>query len=101
MRLIDADAFERHMMFQTSAEGVCDDCLQYVTDELKNYPTVDAAPVIRCKDCIHNDLDVSESLTVCRFDGTFHSPDFYCASGRRDDLVETEEIGGGTTNALG
>lgn len=51
MRLIDADQFERHLMFNSSNQEICDDCLQFVTDELMAFPTVDAVPLIRCKDC--------------------------------------------------
>lgn len=51
-RLIDANAFEWHLMQNASREDICDDCLQYVTDELMTAPAVDAVEVVRCKDCV-------------------------------------------------
>lgn len=95
MRMIDAAAFERHLMSETSVEDICDDCLQYVTDELMNYPTVDAAPVIRCKDCKW--YQEGKLLTENRFCfrlkhpkedrrvGYNFGPEDFCSYGERED----------------
>ncbi len=47
MRLIDADAFERRVMFDSEIED-----LQDVIYALRDYePIADAVEVVRCKDC--------------------------------------------------
>ena len=59
-QLIDAGAFERYLMVTAPEDGVCDDCLQYVTDELMTFPTVDAVEVCCCKDCKHMEITPDE-----------------------------------------
>ena len=59
MRLIDADRLFESIYDNVSApyeEAVAakEDCLC----EIEDAPTVDAVPVVRCKDCIHYDLGV-------------------------------------------
>lgn len=49
MRLIDADVASRWM---EQNEAYMD------AEILRAIPTVDAVPVVRCKDCIHYDLGV-------------------------------------------
>ena len=47
MRLIDADAFERRVMFDSDIED-----LQDVIYALRDYESIaDAVQVVRCKDC--------------------------------------------------
>jgi len=49
MRLIDADALEKEMCsgceYNKSKYANCDDCA------IANAPTIDAEPVVHCKDC--------------------------------------------------
>lgn len=61
MRLIDADALQKSL----GMANECEDCpnrtaiffcglsadLAEVCDEIVNAPTIDAVPVVRCKDC--------------------------------------------------
>ena len=59
MRLIDADAlvedieeYQKSMMFDSYAERMhFDDIIDFAVDHLEEAPTIDAVPVVRCKDC--------------------------------------------------
>lgn len=67
MRLIDADALQKRL----GMANECKDCpnrtaivfcglsadLVEVCDEIANAPTIDAVPVVRCKDCKHRDAE--------------------------------------------
>jgi hypothetical protein len=89
MKLIDADEIlpmmERKMDMQDLYLPI--HFQEMVIDEM---PTVDAVPVVRCKDCKHYrtsdaghpDCDYCNRL-IC---GTVR-PDFYCADGERKDDV--------------
>lgn len=60
--------------------------LHDVADDLRKMPTIDAVPVVRCKDCRHwygeteNDAiaDCGGLMTATRT-----TPDFFCAYGER------------------
>lgn len=47
-------------------------------------PTVDAVPVVRCKECKYN-LTPSGEGAVCDYDGYVHKRDWFCADGERKD----------------
>ena len=58
----------------------CDigDAIDYFLDEDIS-PTIDAVPVVLCKDCVHWD----EAIQACdEIDGIF-LPDWFCADGER------------------
>lgn len=81
MRLIDADKLERQEYWGNER------CFDYVdAEDIDNAPTVDAVPVVRCKDCKHSWEDIggltcSHGVCVdCVVLG-----DFYCANGERND----------------
>ena len=61
MRLIDADALMKwvndHYDFEVYTVG-------YISDIIKDIPTVDAEPVIRCKDCKY--WYAGENINYCR-----------------------------------
>lgn len=92
-RLTDAGAFERYLMVAAPEDGVCDDCLQYVTDELMTYPAADAVEVVRCRDCkwyrygeYFDDQKFCYRLKHPDLDkrvGYNFSPDDYCSYGER------------------
>lgn len=74
MRLIDADALIKTL-------GI-DDLPIRLTYEIENAPTVDAVPVIRCKDCKHWQCDDSESY--CDELGIFNTDmNSYCSYAKR------------------
>ena len=81
MRLIDAGKLERQEYWGNER------CFDYVdAEDIDNAPTVDAVPVVRCKDCKHSWEDIggltcSHGVCVdCVVLG-----DFYCANGERKD----------------
>ena len=88
MRLIDGDRLFESIYDNVSApyeEAVAakEDCL----GEIEDAPTVDAVPVVRCKDCIHYDLGVCLKIYS---DGNAHpeawqsrKPDDFCSYGER------------------
>ena len=80
MRLKDAD---------TLIETICHDCTYRCNEycrEIKhiiNAPTVDAVPVVRCKDCIY--WYDGMCGRYCTLDQKEHSVSYYCADGERKD----------------
>lgn len=80
MRLKDAD---------TLIETICHDCTYRCNEycrEIKhiiNAPTVDAVPVVRCKDCIY--WYDGMCGRYCTLDQKEHSESYYCADGERKD----------------
>ena len=51
MRLIDADALKEHIKRYTSVFAKYD--WREICEMLNDAPTVDAVPVVRCKDCVY------------------------------------------------
>ena len=83
MWLIDADVALRHKRKMSGADfgGEFWDEAVLVSD-IKNAPTIDAVPVVRCKDCAvpHN------KYTGCpMLNGLVTPPNFYCPFGERKD----------------
>ena len=79
MRLIDADA----LIKEACAEGA----YGYVdVKQIADAPTVDAMPVVRCKDCIHSYDDLCGiCCTYCGYLDCVVYPHFYCAGGKRKE----------------
>ena len=97
MRLIDADAlnpFYRSMLKPYNNGKCLKEYMAVAMNDIEKAPTVDAVPVIRCKDCIHN---VSNRITdplctndysgcdiVCDyFETDGMEPDDYCSYAER------------------
>ena len=85
MRMIDADKFILALM-DASLSSVDEDTILDLVDSV---PTVDAVPVVRCKDCTHYDLGVCLKIYS---DGSAHpeawqprKPDDFCSYGERKD----------------
>lgn len=93
MRLIDADAFTKWWR-----ETYCDkckrkktiDCVGCVDDHflkcLEKYaPTIDAEPVVRCKDCIHRVKGAKMCMhpKVIGWDAIEPEDDDFCSYGER------------------
>ena len=78
MRLIDADA----LIEKSKLHGMKFAALQIV---IHNAPTIEAEPVVRCKECKWYD-----NLHLCRQLSRFGSieplADFYCAFGERREI---------------
>ena len=78
MRLIDADAF----LERTSKDPLFPLVERYgLSSVIQNEPTVDAVPVIRCKDCVY----CSSLFTVCTYNGRCEpvNADDFCSMGER------------------
>lgn len=90
MRLVDADLprgrmeslYEHHLeMRNFSADGAVYDCLE-ILDEA---PTVDAVPVVRCKDCVYwqSGENEAEKWEYCRRHHIDIGPHSFCSHGER------------------
>ena len=79
MRLIDADA-----LIEESESGGWDIDLKEIRMVLKYVPTIDAVPVVRCKECEYYNITCCSSGTGwCENMDMGVSDDFYCANGAR------------------
>ena len=87
MRLIDADAVLRHKRKMSGADfggEFWDEAV--LASDTKNAPTIDAVPVVRCKDCIYSYEEFG--FIYCTFGpyGDCKVPSqFYCAEGKRKE----------------
>ena len=90
MRLIDADAL-RYALRQKPRwivrdgekynEGYTYDQVHFGIDDA---PTVDAVPVVRCKDCEHYDAEYRRCFGLIGY-GRYWKPDDFCSYGERKD----------------
>ena len=81
MRLIDADALKTIRSIQ-SADYNSIETIQHWID---NAPTIDAVPVVRCKDCKWWTKQEKSIQGRCALNGMYPTGGWYCANGRRDD----------------
>ena len=82
MRLIDGDKLERQEYWGNER------CFEYVDAEgIDNAPTVDAVPVVRCRDCKHYEIHKPKVLENCERNGYIipMKPDDFCSYGERKD----------------
>lgn len=97
MRVIDADAlpklfdaeFKQTMKLIRGGEKHLDNLAEGFAEAIRiaKYiaPTVDAVPVVRCKDCIH----YNKSKRLCCVSGWVHDEDGFCNLGeRRTDMED-------------
>ena len=56
MRLIDADAFDKRLVRLGALS---------IKSALDEEPTIDAVPVVRCKDCKHYGTNTASKLKTC------------------------------------
>ena len=88
MRLIDADALlKTHCNECTLYPNDClgDDCDNGAVIHIKESPTVDAVPVIRCKDCKHHKGYNCDRLYGMQDAFTVMDDDYCSHPERRDD----------------
>ena len=91
MRLIDKDALIKSMKSHTVEDnGLTNDYKAGLTDSIRaavalaeNASTIDALPVVRCKDCKHYQTDVLFNSNYCC--GRRRKPDDYCSYGERKE----------------
>lgn len=75
VRLIDADA----LMEKYNKTTVWDSWV-----EINTAPTIDAVPVVRCKDCIYRYKESDEGY-ICGISGDFTGDNEFCNKGKRED----------------
>lgn len=79
--------------------SLLDDCAKSIESK-ENFPTVDAVPVVRCRECIHgrfkhqdmyeclHDADIDEQTGVAYGFIDYHEPDFFCGYGEKKEDEE-------------
>lgn len=84
MRLIDLDRLKEEMCnwceHKDECGFECDEC--YDMFVIERCPTVDAEPVVRCKDCKHFQ-PFRKHDGFCKIDSTLWDNDWFCAGGER------------------
>lgn len=81
MRLIDADELAKKWII-AGPEPYNTDAVE-VLDSIREAPTVDAVPVVRCRECkYHEDTSVTEYEHCCLLSKTVRYNDF-CSYGER------------------
>lgn len=95
MRLIDADVipalfdeeFKETRKLIRQGETHLDNLAEGFTEAgkvIRKMPTIDAVPVVRCKDCIHSYDDLCGLCCTCGpYVDCVVQPDFYCADGKK------------------
>lgn len=92
-RLIDADAFKKSVLTDFGEHYTqCHDTdqtslMDMVMDNLDEQPTIDAVPVVRCRDCIKISPSVTEikNAVWCRTFRAYIPCDGFCSYGERKD----------------
>ena len=88
MRLIDADRALEIVRDQGIAHPNAYHLTNYTMLILREAPTVDAVPVVRCRDCkYHEDTPVIGFEHCCLYDLTMRYNDF-CSYGKREGGVD-------------
>ena len=97
MRLIDADSLQRRIC---GAKCGCEyeDCGNEgdcgYDHFISNAPTVDAVPVVRCKDCVNGTVFVNkqgaEYVDCVLDDYSVRKPIDYCSYGKRKEGADNE-----------
>ena len=88
MRLIDADRAIEIVHNQGIAHPNAYHLTNYATLILREAPTVDAVPVVRCRECkYHEDTSITEYEHCCLIGKTVRYNDF-CSYGERKEGVD-------------
>ena len=83
MRLIDADAIE----YSESEDGFFEDyAFRY---DINECPTVDAVPVVRCRECVHFE-PFRKHDGFCKISTMLYDNDFFCKCGQRREDGDAE-----------
>ena len=95
MRLIDADAMKRVYQEVLCSHVACIDCSFFMDDKycrfetmLSEAPTINAIPVVRCRECNKGEIDDPDfpDEYYCRAGCGWNKGDFYCAYGEREEV---------------
>lgn len=88
MRLIDADAVEKQAYDDVHYHAELEDWeFDVVTHYLDHAPTIDAVPVVRCKDCLYwqSGENECEKWEYCTSHNIGIGPHSFCSYGERKD----------------
>ena len=94
MRVIDADAMKRVYQEVLCSHVACIDCSFFMDDKycrletmLSEAPTINAIPVIRCRECNQGEVDDPDfpDQYYCHAGCGWNNGDFYCAYGEREE----------------
>ena len=95
MRLIDADAMKRVYQEVLCSHVACIDCSFFMDDKycrfetmLSEAPTINAIPVVRCRECNKGEIDDPDfpDEYYCHAGCGWNQGDFYCAYGEREGV---------------
>lgn len=97
MRLIDADVllsgFDVRKVVEYDESGCGVEYKAVPVEAIKNAPTIDAVPVVRCKDCKAwgtGTLIETEKIKICRWARYMVGENGYCVYGEKMDLEVQE-----------
>ena len=99
MRLIDADAMKRVYQEVLCSHVACTDCSLFMDDKycrfetmLSEAPTINAIPVVRCRECKQGEIDDPDfpDEYYCHAGCGWNKGDFYCAYGERKEGADNE-----------
>ena len=89
MKLINAD--EAIINFSFEWDDISPTC-EEVIEFLKRQPTIDAVPVVRCKDCVNGTFCLNsqgaEYVDCMLDDYSVRKPDDFCSYGERKEGAE-------------
>ena len=94
MRPIDADAMKRVYQEVLCSHVACIDCSFFMDDKycrfetmLSEAPTINAIPVVRCRECNKGEIDDPDfpDEYYCHAGCGWNKGDFYCAYGERKE----------------
>ena len=94
MRVIDADAMKRVYQEVLCSHVACIDCSFLMDDKycrfetmLSEAPTINAIPVVRCRECNKGEIDDPDfpDEYYCHAGCGWNKGDFYCAYGERKE----------------
>lgn len=81
MRIVDADALKKE-----TGKWLTDPTdSRLLADVIDNAPTIDAVPVVRCKDCRWWAKQEKSIQGRCALNGTYPTGGWYCANGEREE----------------
>ena len=95
MRPIDADAMKRVYQEVLCSHVACIDCSFFMDDKycrfetmLSEAPTINAIPVVRCRECNKGEIDDPDfpDEYYCHAGCGWNKGDFYCADGEREEV---------------
>ena len=87
MRLIDADALKSYMD-ECSKETKFRVYYGYAESFINDSPTIDAVPVVRCRECKHCRKMIGNSYHYCVTHNTKMYSEDFCSYGKRKEGAE-------------